>query len=121
MSRHRSGSSRRWLEVQPSGATSYQSTGFELALGHANPATSDGTYPVPGQLLIRDDRITLDIRVERLLLRTDPLDVVPQPFRLLFSLKIAPQWVWADASFHVRLSGGPPARPSKRTVRASWQ
>lgn len=105
------GSSRRWLEVQPSGATSYQSTGFELALGRATPATIDGTYPVPGQLLIRDDRITLDIRVERLLLRTDPLDAVPQPFRLLFEITIAPQWVWAEASFHVRLSGEAASAP----------
>jgi hypothetical protein len=105
------GTSRRWLEVQPSGATAYQSTDFELLLGGANPATTDGTYPVPGQLLIRDDRITLDIRVERLLLRTNPLDVVPQPFRLLFSLKIAPQWVWADASFHLTLSTGAASPP----------
>ena len=105
------GDSHRWLVVQRGGRTVYQSADFELLLGRANPAISDEAYAVPGQLMIRDGRIALDVRLERLLLRANPLEVVPQPFRLLFALEIAPQWIWADASFHLSFSGGAEETP----------
>lgn len=66
---------------------------------------SDGGYPiartwstnlVPG----RDLTATL----ERVLLRMNPLDVLPQPFRFILALGGTPQRVWADAE--VRLSHG---------------
>ncbi len=98
------GEHRRWLAVERRGAIGYQTTDFELVLGQRGPATADRKYPVPGRLLVRDGRMTLDIRPGRLLLRTNPLDPVPQPFRFLFSLKVEPQWIWADASFHVALA-----------------
>jgi hypothetical protein len=99
------GDSHRWLVVQRGGKTVHQSADFELLLGRANPGISDEAYAVPGQLMIRDDRIAVDVRLERPLLRANPLELVPQPFRLLFELEIAPQWIWADASFHLSFSG----------------
>lgn len=101
-----SGTHRRWLALQRRGAIAYQSTDFELALGPAAAATAASKYPVPAQLHIRNGEITLDIRLERLLLRANPLDAVPQPFRFLLSRTSAPQRTWADASFHLRLAAG---------------
>jgi len=43
----------------------------------------------------------LEIRPQRVLVWRDPLAVIPQPFRLLFSLKVDPSWVRIDASFDV--------------------
>jgi hypothetical protein len=105
------GDSHRWLVVQRGGRTIYQTAALELLLGRANPAISNEAYGVPGQLMIRDDRIAVDVRLERLLLRANPLEFVPQPFRLLFELEIAPQWIWADASFHLSFSGGAEEMP----------
>ncbi len=83
------GDSHRWLVVQRDGKTAYQSADFELLLGRANPAISEEAYAVPGRLMIRADRLAVDVRLERPLLRANPLELVPQPFRLLFELKIA--------------------------------
>jgi hypothetical protein len=105
------GEDRRWLALERSGTLAYQATDFDLLLGEVAASTADRRYPVPGRLLIRAGRIALDIRPDRLLLRTNPLDTVPQPFRFLFSLKIAPQWVWANASFHLTLTAAGDGAP----------
>jgi hypothetical protein len=99
-----SGDGRRWLALQRDGAKGYQSSDFAMTLGPADRATADRKYPVPGRLLVRNGRITLDIRPQRLLARTNPLQALPQPLRLLYSFKLDPQWVWVDASFHLQLA-----------------
>ena len=105
------GEHRRRLAVERSGTTGYQTTDFELVLGQAAPATADPRYPVPGRLLLLDGPTVLDIHPERVLLRTNPMSLIPQPFRLLFSFKIAPRWIWAEASFRLTLPAGAERAP----------
>lgn len=99
------GERRRQLVVERGGAVVDESTDVELTLEPNGLVRGDRNYPLPGRLRVHDSRITLDIQPERLLLRTNPLNGIPQPFRFLFSLKAAPQWVWIDASFHLTLVG----------------
>jgi hypothetical protein len=118
-----SGEHRRWLAVERSGAVGYQSSDFEMTLGRVDLADAERGYPIPRRLLVRDRRIVLDIRAQRLLVRRNPLEAIPQPFRFLFSLKIKPQWVWADASFHLQLapeaeSAGTPLAADGRGILA---
>lgn len=105
------GAHHRWVAVERNGKVVYQSADFELALDQAGAATADRKYPIPGHLLIRNGQIALDIRPQRLLLRTNPLDAIPQPFRSFLSLRSAPQRVWADASFHLQLAAGADGAP----------
>lgn len=100
-----SGAHRRSLRVERGGAVVYQSADLELALEPSAGAARDRGYPMPARLLARDGGVSLEIGVERLLHRTNPLAAIPQPFRFLFSLKIDPRFVWADASFHLTLAG----------------
>ena len=100
------GDDHRRLLVERRGTIDYQTTDFELTLDSAEPWTRSRRYPVPGRLLIRDSRVNLDISLERLPLRTNPMEAVPEPFRLLFSFKIDPRWIWADASLRIRLADG---------------
>lgn len=105
------GAHRRWLALERRGSPAYQATDFELVLGRAAAAAADRKFPVPGRLVIRDGPIAMDIRPDRPLVRTNPLDTVPQPFRFLFALRIEPQWVWANASFHLTLAAAGDAAP----------
>jgi len=107
-----SGDDRRWLALQPNSAPGYQTSDLEVTLAPATTgARADHLYPIPEQLRVQNGRLTLDIRPQRVVLRTDPLDAVPQPFRFLFSLRIQPLWVWLEAAFHLHLAPageGPP-------------
>jgi hypothetical protein len=101
-----SGDDRRWLVLERGGTLGYQSSDFEMTLGPSVLPIADRGYPIPGRLLVRDGRISLDIHPQRLLVRTNPLEALPQPFRFIYSLRIEPQWVWVDASFHLQLTPG---------------
>ncbi len=39
-------------------------------------------------------------------LHHDPMEVIPQPFRFLLSLKMRPQRVWTESSFEVTVTPG---------------
>jgi len=111
------GQHHRWLVVERNGTVDYQARDFELLLDHSSRATADGRFPVPEALLARDGRITLHVRPQRMLLRANALDVIPQPFRLLFSFKTDPRWVWADATFDLNL----PAAATGASIDVSGQ
>lgn len=115
-----SGEHRRSLLVERGGAVAYQSADLELVLEPSDRAAEDRKYPLPGRLLARDGRVSLEVRAERLLHRTNPLAAVPQPFRFLFSLEIDPRFVWADASFRLTLAGaaGAPREVEGRGILA---
>lgn len=101
-----SGDDRRWLALERGGTPDYQSSNFEMTLGQPVLLPADRNYPIPGRLLVHDGRITMEIHPQRLLLRAHPLGALPQPFRLIYSLKLEPEWVWVDASFHLQLTPG---------------
>jgi len=98
-----SGDTRRWLALER-GGTGYARSDFEMMLDPSVLPIADRNYPLPARLVVRDGRISVEIRPQRLLLRRNPLAVLPQPFRFIYSLRIEPQWVWVDASFHLQLA-----------------
>jgi len=104
-----SGEHHRTLRVERGDTVAYQGTDLEVTLDSPGRAARDRKYPLPGRLVARDGRVSLEIHTGRLLHRTNPLAAVPQPFRFFFSLTIDPRFVWADASFRLRLAddGGP--------------
>jgi hypothetical protein len=74
----------------------------------------NASYPVARSWQGRDADMVFSASLDRELLRVNPLDVLPQPFRLLLSLGGTPQRVWAEA--RVTLDGAPdgegPAQPT---------
>jgi len=98
-----SGDNRRWLALER-GGTGYTSTVFEMMLDPSVLPIADRNYPLPARLVVRDSRISVEIQPQRLLVRRNPLAVLPQPFRFIYSFRLEPQWVWLDASFHLQLA-----------------
>lgn len=89
------GAPRRWLVVARDAGVE-QRDGGELTLGA--PLGGAGDYPLPRTLAIASGGIEARIDVERELVRVDPFDVIPQPFRFLLSLRSKPMRIWAAAT-----------------------
>ena len=64
----------------------------------------DAQYPVPERWLAEGAAARVEVRLRREWLRWAPLDIVPQPFRFLLGLRVAPQLVWADADCELSLT-----------------
>jgi hypothetical protein len=114
------GAQRRSLLVEHGGTIVYQSADLDMVLDPPERAARDPRYPLPGRLLARAGRVSLEVRAEGLLHRTNPLAAVPQPFRFLFSLEIDPRFVWTDASFRLTLpaADGAPREVEGRGILA---
>lgn len=108
-----SGESGRSLLLQRGGATVFQSTDVELLIDPSDRKDREGNYPLPGRLLAHAGSVALEVRTQRPLHRTNPLAAVPQPFRFLFSLKIDPRFIWADATFRLTLDAADGARDAE--------
>jgi hypothetical protein len=67
-------------------------------------ADGDGPYPVARTWHVTTAGIDVRAVLERELLRMDPLEILPQPFRFILSLGGRPQRVWADARVTVDLA-----------------
>lgn len=103
------GARRRWLLVERNGEVLYSSERFELSF-HA-PMSGDEDYPLPATLRFAGNGLDGEIRLGRVVLEHDPLEVLPQPFRFLLSLRSRPHRVWADSPFEVTLQAGPDRSP----------
>jgi hypothetical protein len=90
----------------------YRSDDLPVIFGEALTAPGDRAYPVPARWQFDTPEVRGAVRLEREWLRWAPLDLVPQPFRFLLSLRAAPQLVWADAGLDLDLgangAGGAP-------------
>jgi hypothetical protein len=75
-----------------------------LTLGATPTADGDRRYPLAAEWSATSPRLTLTVAVGRELLRMNPLDVLPQPFRLLLSLGGRPARVWAEATAELALT-----------------
>jgi hypothetical protein len=82
-----------------------------VTFGAALLTPGEPNYPVAQHWEARGAQARVQARLQREWLRWDLLDAVPQPFRILLSLKAQPQRVWADADFELTLADGetPPA------------
>jgi hypothetical protein len=95
------------LLVERAGGVVYESDRLELSpVGGPGAATRTG-YPVPAGLRLRGpEGLEGEIELTQLLLEHDPMGVIPQPFRLFFSLRAKPHRVWLGSRFGVRLRPG---------------
>lgn len=93
----------RWMALAR-GANVVRRADFAVTAEGVSAPRGEARYPLPGTVRIGGDGLEGTIRVERELLRTNPLSIVPQPFRFLLSFKSAPRQVWADARFALRLA-----------------
>lgn len=72
-------------------------------------------YPVPAELRFTGEQLELTVSSQRELLRVNPLNIVPQPFRALLSLRSSPRRIWTEASWHLRS----PAAEGRPAIDAS--
>jgi hypothetical protein len=68
-----------------------------LVFGPLATSPEDARYPVPARWQVRSAALEARVGVSHELLRWNPLEVLPQPFRFLLALRGQPQRVWADA------------------------
>jgi hypothetical protein len=112
----RKGARKRWLVVEEGGEVVSATDRFELVLEGENAASAHG-YPVPERLVVRGEGVRGVIEVGRLILKHDPLEVAPQPFRWLLSLRAKPSHLWFESVFELELSG--PGGGPRRTIVGS--
>lgn len=72
----------------------------------AQPTEGAELYPLPSRISFRDPQVEVTASPRRELLRVDPLEIVPQPFRALLALRSAPQRIWIEADWQLRLESG---------------
>ena len=85
-----------------------------LHFGSGTTIGGDSRYPLTREWETASSTLAAHVAVVRELVRLDPLDIIPQPFRMLVALGGRPQLVWADAKADLRMA--PEGRQS--TVRA---
>jgi hypothetical protein len=102
------------LTVEKEGRTILDVT--EITVSHGEEKTSDlGVgYPVPKQLSLSGSKVSGGIHLNRLLVRHEPFQDLPLPFRILLSSAAHPQRAWMDSRFEVRIEQG----PSSKSLRA---
>lgn len=96
----------RWLVVEQAGHIVHQSGNFELSLSGSADGKEEGHYPVPASLHFQDSQLDGSVQLQRILLRSDPMEALPQPFRFLLSLQTRPRRVWAESPFEVKFDTG---------------
>jgi hypothetical protein len=96
----------RWrrLVLRHQGKFVFDSGEFELGLEPAAPAGDDSDYPIPGALRLQGPEIEGEIRLAQVLTQHDPMEALPQPFRLWLSFQMRPWRAWTDALLEVRLN-----------------
>jgi hypothetical protein len=75
-----------------------------VVYGDRPSGADDAGYIVARRWAISDGSQRLEAVLRREFLRWDPLEILPQPFRLLLSLKGSPRRVWADADIQATRS-----------------
>lgn len=100
------------VAVVDAGRPIYQSFETVAEIASSTLNGDEDEYPLARRFVFRSDRLELTVEPEREVLRVDPLEVVPQPFRLLLGLRSAPRRVWAEAKWRLSL-----ARPGEGDAR----
>jgi hypothetical protein len=91
------GRQRGALIVRDDAGVRYRSDDLPVVPAAPLTAPGDAAYPVPAHWQFATPEADGTVRLGREWLRWAPLDLVPQPFRFLLSLRAAPQLIWADA------------------------
>jgi hypothetical protein len=99
------GATRRQLRIERDGEVLLRSDRFGLEIESAPDPDRD--YAVPAAIRIVSPEVEGTIRLGRVLVAHDPMEVLPQPFRFLLSLKSRPHRVWVDSVYEFRIGHVP--------------
>jgi hypothetical protein len=102
------------VSVERGGKSILNVTEITISQGDKNSMELGAGYPVPAQLSFSGKGISGVIQPKRVLLKHEPFQEVPLPFRFLLSSAAHPQRVWMDSRFEVRIDQG----PSSKTLHA---
>jgi hypothetical protein len=98
------GSRRSTMVTSRAGAVLREANDVAVAFGSAMLAGGDPRYPLATRWRVQGAGLEARVDVHRELVRMNPLDIVPQPFRMLLALGGRPQRVWADATLDVAVT-----------------
>jgi hypothetical protein len=103
------GSHIQWMVVKQQGKRVDESRTFELSLGGHAREPRDPGYEVPGAFHVKSAELEGQVRLERVLVRNDPLADLPQPLHFLvaLALDLRPRRVWALSPFEIFSSTDP--------------
>ncbi len=90
-----------------------RSDGLAFRFGTATTDGGDPRYPLPVEWEAGSGTLAARVAVAREIVRMHPLDILPQPFRMLIALGGRPELAWAEATADVRI-----ADPAESAVRA---
>jgi hypothetical protein len=105
------GRSAAVLSVERDGKPISNVTEITISHGAEKAAELGPGYPVTRQLSFVGKGISGVIRPKNILVRHEPLQDLPLPFRFLLSSAAHPQRVWMDSRFEVRIEQGPSSQP----------
>jgi hypothetical protein len=86
-----------------------------FTFGTVTTVGSDPRYPVANGWNAASTALAARVAVGREVLRMDPLEILPQPFRMLVALGGRPERMWAEATFDLRL----PSADKDEAVRST--
>jgi hypothetical protein len=95
------------LTVEKEGAPIVNVTEITVSHGDEKSSVMGPGDPAPKQLTITGPGISGVIHLNRLLVRHEPFQDLPLPFRFLLSSAAHPQRGWMDSRFEVRIEHGP--------------
>jgi hypothetical protein len=93
-----------WLFSSAEGAPALMRSGLDPRL--ENPA-GEGSYPVPSSLVIDREAVQGRVVVKSARLEVDPLDALPAPLRMVYSLRRRPHRSWAESTYELSWVPGP--------------
>lgn len=94
-------SGKGWSWLTARGVTAGPQHSDSLAARYSGEVGDHPRYPLPKQITFSGGGMSVEATAERELLRVDPIEVVPQPFHFLLSLKTRPERIIADAQCRV--------------------
>ena len=95
------------LTVEKEGVPIVNVTEITVSHGDEKSSVMGPGYPAPKQLTITGPGISGVIHLNKMLVRHEPLQDLPLPFRFLLSSAAHPQRGWMDSRFEVRIEHGP--------------
>ena len=97
------GKRSQWLVIKQPGHPVSEFHNFALSLDGVTNGPQERGYDVPGALRFKNTEVEGRVRLERVLVRTDPFADLPQLFRFLveLTLNLRPRRVWALSPFTV--------------------
>lgn len=99
-----SGAETSCVAAMRGGRVVHEARGATLEVAPAS-AGNEGKYPLPSAVTFAGTGLNLTVEPGRELVRANPLDIVPQPFRLLLSVRSQPRRISTDSRLRLRLDG----------------